>query len=104
MEKLLIILLMAVVTYLPRVLPLVTLGESLERDAVKKWLSLIPSAILSSLLVSSVLIKDSEIFLSGNIQLLAIIPTVMVAVKTRSLVITVLAGILFYSLLSKILI
>ncbi|MBC7114916.1 MAG: hypothetical protein PWR13_580 [Archaeoglobi archaeon] len=104
MEKFIIILLMALATYLPRLLPLIALGESLEKETVKKWLSLIPSAILSSLLVSSILIRDSEIFLVGNTQLFAIIPTMIVALKTKSLVITVIAGILIYFLLSKMLI
>jgi len=101
-ETLLLIFLMALVTYLPRALPVIALERLTERELVKKWLSSLPSAILSSLLISSLLIKDSHLFIEGNLQLIAIVPTILVALKTRSLILTVLAGVSCYFLILRL--
>jgi|Deesub1362B_J571_1020462.scaffolds.fasta_scaffold00071_106 branched-subunit amino acid transport protein len=103
MERVITILCMALVTYLPRALPLMILKGSMKNEILVKWLSFIPSAILSSLLISSILIKDSEVFLAGNIQIIAIIPTILVALRTKSLILTVLAGVFSYFILSRLL-
>jgi branched-subunit amino acid transport protein len=76
---------MAVVTYLPRVLPLVVLSRFSLPPLLLRWLSFVPVAVLSALLAPD---------LAGNSEyLLAAVPTFAVALLSRSLMGTVLTGI-----------
>lgn len=84
---------MALVTYLPRVLPAWTLrGRSLP-PFVMAWLRYIPAAVLASLLVPSLLVAESGLNLAwDNLYLWAAIPAALVAWRRRSLFGTVLTG------------
>ena len=57
----LIILGTMVVTYIPRMLPLVLLSKSTLPKKVEQFLDNIPIAILGSILFSSLLIRDESI-------------------------------------------
>ena len=88
---------MGLVTYLPRWLPLFFLAQ---RDLPKwlvDWLSLIPVAILCALL-APILFTDqtSRCLELGKPELLVAIPTLLFAVKTKSLGGTVLVGMGLY--------
>ena len=87
---------MALVTFLPRIVPLLILTGMKMPKATGRWLSLIAPAILSSLLLPELLIVRSaaghELSLL-NIYLFAAIPSFAVAWKTKSLFGTVAAGI-----------
>ncbi len=88
---------MGLATYLPRALPLLYLAHKQLPPWLIDWLSLIPVAILSALLAPSLFadpaVRSLEI---GRLELLAAIPTLIFALKTRSLGGTVLVGMLLY--------
>lgn len=88
---------MGLVTYLPRMLPLVVLANRKLPQGVVDWLGLIPVAILSAL-VAPGLFADSvdRSFDFGRLDLLVAIPTLAFALKTRSLGGTVVVGMVLY--------
>jgi branched-subunit amino acid transport protein len=84
---------MALVTYLTRVLPLLTLTEMRLPPLLLRWLSFIPVAVLGALLGPELLLEGGKLnFSIGNHHLLAALPSFIAAVKTRSLLWTVVAG------------
>lgn len=90
----------ALVTVIPRVLPLVVLSRAQLSDSVVRWLSFVPIAVLAALLGQSVLLSDGQIRLPPqNLAPLAIVPALLVALLTRSLIGTVLAGVVAMALL-----
>jgi branched chain amino acid efflux pump len=94
----------ALVTVLPRVLPLVLLSRINIPDRAARWLGHVPVAVLAALLTQSVLLASGRPDLSPrNLSLIAIIPTMVVALRTRSLVGTVLTGVAAMALLRLLL-
>jgi len=88
---------MGLVTYLPRALPLLYLAHKEMPQWLVDWLSLIPVAILSALLAPSLFTDSaSRSFDFGKPELLVAIPTLIFALRTRSLGGTVLVGMFFY--------
>ena len=88
---------MGLATYLPRALPLLYLAHKQMPQWLIDWLSLIPVAILSALLAPSLFTDAaSRSFDFGKPELLVAIPTLIFALKTRSLGGTVLAGMFLY--------
>jgi branched-subunit amino acid transport protein len=91
---------MGLVTYLPRWFPLVVLSGRELPDIFRRWLEFIPVSILSALVAKAVFIDPS----TGGFQVFqknffAAVPTLAVALKTKSLGLTVIAGMLSYWLL-----
>jgi branched-subunit amino acid transport protein len=88
---------MGLVTYLPRALPLLYLTHRKMPQWLVDWLDLIPVAILSALIAPS-LFGDAATrsLVIGKLELLVAIPTLVFALKTRSLGGTVLVGMLLY--------
>lgn len=84
---------MMAVTYLPRLFPLLFLsGRSLPPLFVA-WLKLVPPAVLSAMLVPSLLIKEEQFSVTAdNLYLWAALIAFPVAWKTKSLCLTVLTG------------
>lgn len=88
---------MGLVTYLPRMLPLLYLAHRKLPRWLIDWLSLIPVAILSALLAPSLLVDaDPRMLNLGKAELLVAVPTLLFALKTRSLGGTVLIGMFLY--------
>ncbi|MBN2428030.1 MAG: AzlD domain-containing protein [Deltaproteobacteria bacterium] len=88
---------MGLVTYLPRALPLLYLAHRKMPQWLIDWLDLIPVAILSALLAPTLLADTAaRTFQFGKLELLVAIPTLLFALKTRSLGGTVLVGMLLY--------
>lgn len=84
---------MALVTYIPRVLPLLVLSRLKLSKLFLEWLGLLPVAILGALLSPVLFMPGGEFSLSlTNPFLLASIPTFLVAIKTKNLLLTVLLG------------
>src|SRR5690554_1004970 len=103
-DMFLIIIGMSLVTQLPRVLPLVVLTCISLPPLVVRWLKQIPIAVLSALLLPSLLISEGAVNLSlYNKALIAAIPCIILAVKTKNLFLTVLTGIVFSALLQIVL-
>ena len=96
-DFLLLMLAMGGVTYLPRMLPLVMLSRRTLPGWLAEWLELIPAAILSSLIAPTLFAQSApRVFCFGKVELLASLPTLLCAFKTRSLAGTVVTGMLCY--------
>jgi branched-subunit amino acid transport protein len=92
-----LMLALGAVTYLPRMLPLVLLSQRKLPNWFAEWLELIPAAILSALIAPTLFAHSvPRVFTFGKIELLAAIPTLFCAVKTRSLAGTVVVGMACY--------
>ena len=100
---LLTILGMGVVTYLPRLLPLLILtrrkrargsdSSDVMPPWVEAWLRHVPAAVLAAMLFPSLVIAEGQVNLAwDNLFLWAALPTLWIAWKTRSLFGAVLAG------------
>ena len=88
---------MGLVTYLPRALPLLYLAHRKMPQGLVDWLALIPVAILSALLAPSLVTEPATRTLDfSRLELLVAVPTLLFALKTRSLGGTVLVGMLLY--------
>ncbi len=94
---LLLIIGMGLATYLPRMLPLTVLSNRKLPRWLIDWLDLVPAAILSALLVPSLVTSGTPRVLDlTRPDLMAAIPTLFFALKTRSLAGTVLVGMALY--------
>ncbi|WP_379127171.1 AzlD domain-containing protein [Paenibacillus sp. sgz500958] len=95
MEIVLIIMGAALVTFIPRVLPLMLLSRINIPEWGMRWLSYVPISVMAALIAQELFIRDGQLSLTSNVpELLAALPTFFVAIKTRSLLGTVIAGIL----------
>lgn len=90
---------MLLVTFIPRFLPLILLGNKKLPKKVIVWLSFIPAAVLSALLAPTILLQKGELFLSwDNTALIAFFPTFLLAYKTKNIFYTVSGALIFYLL------
>lgn len=84
---------MALVTYIPRLFPLLMLSSMSLPPVAIAWLRYVPVAVLAAMLFPSILVNDGQINLvNNNLFLLAALPTLIVAWKTRSLFGSVVIG------------
>lgn len=84
---------MAVVTYLPRALPLVILSKIRLPEAFVRWLGFIPASVLAALLGPELYLQNGGVALSlDNYKFLAALPCFWLAVRTKNMVLTVLFG------------
>ena len=96
-DYIVLIICMGAVTYLPRMLPLVALSRRRLPVWFSEWLELIPAAILSALLAPTLFTSAAPRTLClGKPELLAAVPTLLFALKTRSLAGTVIVGMVCY--------
>ncbi|MFJ7679613.1 AzlD domain-containing protein [Peribacillus sp. NPDC097264] len=85
----------AIVTVIPRVLPLVLLSKMHIPEWGINWLKHVPVAVMAALLAQELLLVDQSFSLRENLlSLAAALPTFAIAIFTRSLLITVLGGVL----------
>lgn len=103
-EWILLIAGMTLVTWGPRVFPLLFLHRRAIPEPLLRWLSFIPVAILAALLAPSLAVVDGRLDLSPrNLYLLAAIPTVLVALSNRrNLFLTALVGMVSLVLLRRL--
>ena len=90
------ILAVGVVTYLPRLLPMLRRGRGggVTSPLIEAWLRHIPVAVLAAMLLPSLVVAEGRIDLAlDNLYPLAAIPTLWVAWKTRSLFGSILTGV-----------
>jgi branched-subunit amino acid transport protein len=84
---------MAVVTYLPRLLPTLFLSGKTLRPIFASWLRLVPPAVLAAMLVPSLLVRENSVDLSfENLFFWAALIAFPVAWKWHSLSATVVVG------------
>jgi len=94
-DVLLVIVGCALVTFIPRVLPLMVLSRFQLPEWGTRWLSFVPISVMAALVGQEIFMPDGRFTLSlHNVELLAAIPTFLIAVKTRSLLSTVITGII----------
>jgi len=84
---------MMAVTYIPRALPVLALARRTLPEPVIRWLGFIPVAVLSAMLVPSLVAGGGSLdFSLDNIFLWAALPTFLVCWKTGSFVGAVVTG------------
>lgn len=91
---LIIIIGSGIVTLLPRVIPLVFLNDIKLKKSVINWLNYIPVSVLSALLAQELLFSNGQISIFNNEKILAALPTFLVAILTKSLLWTVIIGVI----------
>ena len=99
-----VILALAAATFALRYIPFAALARLSLPDWAEEWLRLVPGAVLAAMLAQTLLFPDGQAPLPWrNAYLLAAIPAVLVAWRTRSVVATMVAGVGSYALLSRLL-
>lgn len=99
-EVLVVIIGSAAVTFVPRVLPLMVMSRFSLPQWLLRWLGYVPVAVMAALAAQEVLTRDGEIWASWvNPGLWASIPAFLAAVISRSLLVTVLTGVIALMLL-----
>ncbi|RJX40573.1 AzlD domain-containing protein [Paenibacillus pinisoli] len=99
-EVLFILLGAAILTFLPRVIPLMILSRFELPEWAERWLSFVPIAVMAALIGQELFLHNGEwIPIGSNLNLLAAIPAFIVAIQTRSLLLTVVTGVLSLMLL-----
>ncbi|GIO04003.1 branched-chain amino acid ABC transporter [Brevibacillus reuszeri] len=94
----------ALVTFLPRVVPLMVLSRMELPEWGIRWLNYVPISVMAALVGQELFVNDGQLTsLWTNVELLAAIPTVLVAIKTRSLLGTVVAGMISIMILRYLL-
>lgn len=92
-ETFLIILGMALVTFLPRFLPMYVLTQLKIPGVVVAWLRYVPVSVLAALVVPGVLMAEGQFYISlGNSYLLASLPALLVASLTKNMLLTITVG------------
>ncbi|MCS4485832.1 AzlD domain-containing protein [Staphylococcus americanisciuri] len=95
------IILSSLVTLLVRVLPLILISRMELSEKVIKWLSFIPITLFTALVVDGLIQQQEGVFgYSLNwIFIIALIPTILIALRTRSLTMTVIVGMITVAVL-----
>ena len=102
-EYLLLLVGMGLVPYIPRWLPISFLSRRQLPQWFSQWLDLVPVAILSALVLPELVTSgDSRHLDLLRPQLLAALPTLLFAMKTKSLGGTVLLGMLIFWMLERL--
>ncbi|WP_423800693.1 AzlD domain-containing protein [Neobacillus sp. SAB-20_R2A] len=91
----LIILGSALVTFIPRVLPIAILSRVELPEWAMRWLSYVPIAVMAALVGQELLMPNGKLSpLTDNLELIAALPAFLITIVTRSLLGTVVAGII----------
>lgn len=89
----LIIVAMALVTYIPRMVPLLLLSGRRLPSPVMTWLGLLPAALLGALVAQAVVMPDGIVDVSlANPALIPAVVSGFAAWRFRNLAVTVLSG------------
>ncbi len=89
-------------TYLPRMIPATFLSRREIPELFIKFLSYIPAAVLSALLLPAVLVTDGKINISmSNTMLLSSLIVLPIAYKTKNMFLTVILGMIAFVFLTR---
>jgi branched-subunit amino acid transport protein len=95
---------MLLVTFLPRLLPVWLLASRKLPAPVMVWLRYVPAAVLAAMLFPAIFTNGGAIHLAPtNVAFWAALPTLFVAIRTRSLFYAVLIGMASIALLRLLL-
>lgn len=84
---------MAVVTYLPRVIPLTTIDEALLPNWIKRALYYVPIVVLSAIVGRELLPSEAWLHYRVDAHLVAGMVAIGIAWFTRSTILTVIVGV-----------
>lgn len=103
-EIFILIFLMSLVTFIPRVLPILALSRRKLPELAEAWLSYVPVAVLAALLAPSLFAPTGVVDLSFNVNpaFWVSLPVFVIAAFTRNLFITVLSGMILIALVRLI--
>lgn len=96
MDKLLIFAGMALVTYFTRYTMIAVLGREVP-PLLKRWLRFVPPAILAALIAPAALVPGGTLAISPSLW--AVLTGVIVAWRTRNVLLTILGGMATFWLL-----
>ena len=97
---LLAILLSALVTWIPRVLPFILVKYKGLPPMAERFLKYLPISIIFALILSSITnAKTGQLPSFKWLDLLAIFPTTYIAFKYKNLILTVICGVILVALL-----
>lgn len=95
-----LILGIGLVNYLPRAVPLLFLSRVKIPEDFILWLGFVPAAAMAALVAPDIFLVQKKLNLTWhNLFLLAAIPSFIVALKTKSLGLTLIAGMVSLALL-----
>lgn len=95
-----LILSMALVTYLPRYLPMALAGRWVLPHWLASALDFVPIAVLTAIIAQATLYRDNELLLSmSNHHALAALAAFIAAVFSRHLFLTIMVGLISFGLL-----
>ncbi|MDM5222732.1 AzlD domain-containing protein [Peribacillus sp. NJ11] len=91
---LIVILGTSIVTFIPRVVPLMLLSKMQIPEWGINWLKHVPVAVMAALLAQELLLSEQVFSIRDNaLNLAAALPAFLVAIFTRSLLGTVMIGV-----------
>ena len=100
MNEWLLIGLMALVTYLPRYLPLAMAGRVRIPPLLEHALDFVPIAVLTAIVAQSAMIREGSLAISfSNHHALAALAALLVSLSTRHLFLTIGSGLAAFVLL-----
>ena len=100
MNEVLLVALMALVTYLPRYLPFALAGKMRLPPVLEQALDFVPIAVLTAIIAQATLIRGGEPDLSpDNLHALAALAAFVAALLWRRLFVTIAVGLLSFVVL-----
>nr|UWI49792.1 AzlD domain-containing protein [Clostridioides difficile] len=88
-----VILGMAIVTYIPRILPMIIFSKNDMPESIKDIMKFIPIAILSSLIAKDIFFNGDNLYLSfTNPKIISGIIVILVACKFKSIAVSIAVG------------
>jgi len=99
----LLIIGIAFFTYIPRSLPIIYLSKRDLPQGLKDWMKFIPSGIFAALILPNILIQDGSLNIGfTNIKLIASILVLIIALKKKSLGLSIAVGVTAITILNFI--
>jgi branched-subunit amino acid transport protein len=103
MNEWLLIVLMALVTFLPRYLPFALAGRVKLPAALERGLDFVPVAVLTAIIAQTTLIRGGELDLTiGNLHAIAAAAAFITALVTRHLFLTIAVGLVVFAVLKLV--
>lgn len=103
-RPLVLIMGMALVTFIPRFIPLLLFSKLEVSPAIRRWLTFVPVSVFAALIASDIFFWQGEFSLNPVLNL-SLFPSALVlltALKTRSLLWSMTVGVTVMALLSVI--
>ncbi|PID44401.1 MAG: branched-chain amino acid transport [Proteobacteria bacterium] len=95
-----LIIAMMALTFIPRYLPLALAGKIHIPPLLVQALEFVPIAVLTAIIVQTAVVRDGSVVVSiENHYLIASVAAFMTALLTRHLMLTIIVGLVVFSLL-----